>query len=153
MRRSAWAVPILAATLVVATLSGSSSGAGSPGGRPPTQPTAAASRFDGAFAVSALTVEGTEAPLRVPIRIELDSVYGQLTIDTGCNTKLGSFSIFDDGRAGFTVAGGSQLTCTAGPERQEAQLLAVLGEVTSWTESGDGLVLVSQGGDEVELAR
>jgi heat shock protein HslJ len=151
VRRLGWAAPVLALTVLLATQS--SSGSASPGGPASPRPVTAAGGYEGAFTLASLTVGGSGQPLAVPVHVELDPVHGQLTIDTGCNTKLGSFSLLDDGRAGVTVAGGTELPCTAGPGRQEARLLAVLAEVSSWRESGAGLVLQSAGGGEVELAR
>jgi heat shock protein HslJ len=145
------AAGVLAAGMLAAALLGLGDGL-TVGGRG-TEPTVADRRFGGSYAVTSLAVDGVEMPLVVPASVDLDAVHGQFSVGTGCNTKLGAFSLLADGQAGVTVAGGSQLQCTAEAQHQEDELLAALSEVSSWSETTGGLVLQSAGGDVVELAR
>ena len=116
-----------------------------------TGPTVADRRFGGLFTLTALTIDGQdEAPLE-PIVFEIDAEFGSLAIDTACGTLLGSFSFFDDGRAGITIAGGSQQSCGADVEAQTGRLLAALGRIDAWSTSGVGFNLQSPMDDMLSL--
>ena len=127
------------------------SACGSDGTGESTGPTVADRRFGGLFTLTALTIDGQdEAPLE-PIVFEIDTEFGSLAIDTACGTLLGSFSFFDDGRAGITIAGRSPPTCGAEVEAQTGQLLAALGRIDAWMATGVGFDLKSPMGDILSL--
>lgn len=133
-------------------LAGLTAGCGSVSGPAPDVAVADA-RLGGSYTVASMTVdEQSETPV-VPVTFQIDADYGELVVDTGCNTLLGSFSLLGDGRAGVTLAGGSSLSCTDTAQQQESTLLATLAGVDSWSETAAGLALHAPGGDEIVLAR
>lgn len=96
-------------------------------------------RFDGEFVVTALTSNDQEVALPVAPLVGFETEFGALTVNPGCNTYFGSFTLAEDGVASFTIAGGSSQDC-GDLDEQEELVLAALRGVTSWTEAPDGFV-------------
>ncbi len=97
-------------------------------------------RFDGTFDITELLVDGSSVALEQRPMIEIDAEFGGLTVLAGCNTSFGSFSLDEDGRASFTVTGGTENDC--GPlADQETAILAALAAVDQWSETDDGFRL------------
>lgn len=115
-------------------------------------PTVVNARFGGSFTMTSLTVDGETAEVIEPVGFDIDAEFGALGIDTPCGTLLGSFSFFEDGRAGITISGSDQRSCSAEAEAQEVNLLAVLGRISRWTETDSGFELRSTTADTVVLA-
>jgi hypothetical protein len=108
-------------------------------------------RFDGSFSVTTIELDGQSEPPVEPMVVEIDATFGDLTIDTTCGSLLGSFSFFDDGRAGITIAGRSNETCSDEAEAQIERLLTVLGRVTRWTADENMVELVGPSGEGISL--
>ncbi len=103
----------------------------------PSQQTVVDPRFDGAFTVTELVVDGTDLPLSMMPRIVIESSFGDLTVEPGCNTYFGSLSLTEDGGASFTVTGGSDQNCE-NLAAQEQGILDALAIATAWEASDDG---------------
>lgn len=100
-------------------------------------PRVADPRFEGDFVVTAVEVDGaTVEPIQLP-RITIESRFGGLTVQPGCNVHFGSFTLDEDGSASFTVTGGSDLDC-GDLTAQETAILAALDGATSWTATDGG---------------
>lgn len=108
-------------------------------------------RFDGLFTVTTIELDGqTESPVE-PIVFEIDANFGDLAIDTTCGTLLGSFSFFDDGSAGITIAGRSVNPCSDEAEDQMERLLTILGQVTAWTADDTTVEVAGPSGARISL--
>jgi len=100
-------------------------------------PRVADARFDGTFEIVELIVDGDAVALDQRPTIEIEAEFGGLTVMSGCNTSFGSFSLDEDGRASFTVTGGTEADC--GPlADQETAILAALAAVDQWSEADEG---------------
>lgn len=109
-------------------------------------------RFEGEFTVTSIMLDGQDVPLRTLATVDIDTVFGGLTVIPGCNTYFGSFTLTEAGRASFTVAGGSSQDCgDLGP--QEDAVLAALGAAERWSETPDGFRFESGGGDSISVSR
>lgn len=107
-------------------------------------PRVADARFDGRFDIVEVVVDEDPIALTQQPTIEIEAQFGGLTVLPGCNTYFGSFTLAEDGRASFTVTGGSEQDC--GPlDDQEAAVLAVLGAVDQWVEADTGFRLSGAG--------
>lgn len=113
-------------------------------------PRVADARFDGRFDIVDLVVDQDPFSLAQQPTIEIEAQFGGLTVLPGCNTYFGSFTLAEDGRASFTVTGGSGQDC--GPlADQEAAVLAALDAVDQWVEADAGFRL-SGGGSSLSIA-
>jgi hypothetical protein len=111
---------------------------GSPDGqRPDDGPRVADDRFDGEFAITDVVVDGVARPPVQRPSLAIEARFGGLTVNPGCNTYLGSFTLTEDGRASFTVTGGSDLDCGDLTAQEEAVLSALDG-ATDWAEIDGG---------------
>ncbi len=100
-------------------------------------PRVADARFDGTFEIVGVALDGAEMALDQRPMMEIEAEFGGLTVMPGCNTFFGSFSLDNDGRASFTVTGGTEIDC--GPlADQETTILAALAAVDQWSETDDG---------------
>ncbi len=100
-------------------------------------PRVADARFEGTFEIVDVMVDGVEIALDQRPIIEIEAEFGGLTVMPGCNTSFGSFSLDEDGRASFTVTGGTEIDC--GPlADQETAILTALATVDQWSETDDG---------------
>ena len=127
------------------------SGCGSSGSGQSTEPTVAERPFDGLFSLTVLTIAGDDETPLEPIVFEIDDEFGGLAIDTACGILLGSFSFFDDGVAGITVAGRSRQTCGPDVEAQVTRLLDTFSRISTWTRTDTGIDLRSPTGDWLQL--
>jgi heat shock protein HslJ len=100
-------------------------------------PRVADPRFEGTFVVSELTVDGEVLAIDLLPTVAIDTVFGRLTVEPGCNTFFGSYTLAEDGEASFTIAGGTGRDCPDLADQEEA-VVAALRNVTSWTETDDG---------------
>ena len=152
-------VPLAAAAVIIA-------GCGSTDGADASGPTVAPARAGGTYQLERLLVRGEGVAIDSigdadGAQVTIDAEFGGLRIDTACGVLLGSFSLLDDGRAGFTVAGGSTSECSEAAEAQRDQLLAALGRIEAWEappadardEPLAGLEFTSPDGDVVTVAR
>jgi hypothetical protein len=113
-------------------------------------PRVADARFDGRFDIVDLVVDQEPVSLTQQPTIEIETQFGALTVLPGCNTYFGSFTLASDGRASFTVTGGSGQDC--GPlDDQEAAVLAALDAVDQWVEADTGFRF-SGGGSSLSIA-
>ena len=121
---------------------------------PANYPTIASPTVQGRFEIVELSDDGGAADLAGPVTptVAFDVVTGELRIETGCNQYLGSFTLDPDGRASFTVAGGTREQCPDGQEL-ERQTLDAFGRIDGWTEVGDGLELTGLGSTVIRLRR
>jgi hypothetical protein len=127
----------------------------------PSGPTVAAAELGGTYEVRQLEVAGVEATIDEAgldggaVTLTIDAEFGGLRIDTACGTLLGSFTLEADGRAGFTVAGGSTRECSPSAADQRDSLVGPLGRVDTWTTDPptSGLELTSPAGDSITLER
>ncbi len=114
-------------------------------------PTVADAELTGIYVVERLVGQpGPMEPAVTPV-IEIDTRFGDLTVEPGCNTFLGSFTLDDDGTASFTVTGGTKKACpdlAADGVDQDRFVLDALAAVDRWSRDGDGLLLT---GPDAEL--
>lgn len=109
-------------------------------------------RFDGDFVISNLTTQGDPVPLAAVASLNIETEFGGLVVEPGCNTYYGSFTLTDDGTASFSVAGGTNRTCD-GLEQQDEPVIRTLTAVSSWSETTDGFRLEGAGGESLTLNR
>ncbi len=109
-------------------------------------------RFDGDFRIESVSLDGRAIELVQGPRLTIETVFGGLTVEPGCNTYFGSFTLAEDGTASFTVAGGSTEPC-AELERQEQAVLAALREATSWSEIDGGFRFDGNAGHSLTIVR
>lgn len=100
-------------------------------------PRVADARFDGEFVATTLARNGQEVPLTVAPIVIFETRFGALTVNPGCNTYFGSFTLAEDGGASFTIAGGSRQDC-GDLNEQEELLLSALRGAASWVAVDDG---------------
>ncbi len=100
-------------------------------------PRVADSRFEGDFAITAVSHDGQVDELSTPVRLNFETIFGALTVEPGCNIYFGSFTLAEDGSASLTIAGGSREDCGR-LAAQEELVLAALRAVDSWAEVDDG---------------
>ncbi len=113
---------------------------------------ASSSAFVGTFDVTGFISGGQDVPLTGPPAITVDDVTASVSVDTGCNTHLGSYSFFDDGRISLTFTGGTRRDCEAALKTQDDLIITTLGEVENWTSpSSTSLSLSTPDGDVVDL--
>jgi heat shock protein HslJ len=100
-------------------------------------PRVADPRFEGDFVVTAVEVDGASVEAIQLPRIMIETRFGGLTVQPGCNVYFGSFTLGEDGTASFTVTGGSDQDC-GDLTGQETAILAALDGATSWTTIDGG---------------
>ncbi|MEM9564158.1 MAG: META domain-containing protein [Actinomycetota bacterium] len=100
-------------------------------------PRVAHPRFDGRFEIVELDGADGRTALRQSPSLTIDARFGRLEVDPGCNTYLGSFTLDEDGRASFTITGGTGFDCEDLAD-QELAVLDALDGVDAWSEDGDG---------------
>ncbi len=101
-------------------------------------------RFDATWIVEDMTAEGDPVDLEsANILVDIDTRIAAVTVETGCRTLLGSYTLADDGRAGFTLPGTKGDCGGAEPwlADLDATFLTAVSTVDSWTISGDRLEL------------
>ena len=147
---------------VLLLVAGCGSGDIEPGGHGST---VAEAELGGDYLLTRLVVGGNNggevSPDDYAPTVNIETDFGALRIETECGDLLGSFSLLADGRAGFTVAGGSTRLCDAASSANNELLVSALGRVDSWSgvgadselDSGSGLHLESRAGDLIELTR
>lgn len=114
-------------------------------------PRVADAQFDGDFVISDLMLQGEPVPLAAVASLNIETEFGGLVVEPGCNTYYGSFTLTDDGTASFSVAGGTNRTCD-GLEQQDLPVIRALTGVSMWSDLGDGFVLEGPAGDAVTLS-
>lgn len=100
-------------------------------------PRVAHPRFEGDFTIDAVELDGSATELVQQPRVTIETRFGGLTVQPGCNTYFGAFTLDEDGTASFTVTGGTDLDCGDLAD-QEAVVLAALDGATSWTPVDGG---------------
>lgn len=124
----------------------------------PDQPTSSdqgltATSFDGKFVVEELQT-GTDDVLNpTSMTITIDADAASVDVDSGCNTHLGSYSLFDDGTASFTLVGGTTKACDAELRPQDLAIQEALAAVDSWSGDTTTIVFESPDADLVTLRR
>lgn len=131
---------VVAAVALVVVLGGcgaSDDGGGGPVGPADDGPRVADARFDGRFDIVEVVLDGTDVPIGQEVTLDIEAEFGGLTVRPGCNTYFGSFSLDDDGRASFTVTGGTEMDCGR-LTGQERAILDALDAIDHWegTEVG-----------------
>ncbi|MEZ5225301.1 MAG: META domain-containing protein [Acidimicrobiales bacterium] len=102
--------------------------------------------FDATWTVESMVIDGEPVDLASDvIVVDIDTSLASVEAATGCRTLFGSFTFLDDGRAGFTLPGGTKPACD---DDTEPWLLAIdrsfasaIGAVETWSTSGDELTL------------
>lgn len=128
---------LLALVVLLAACGAADDGDGADGGEI-TGPTVADLRFDGRYDLRSLRADGDDAAVPSPTVFDIDAEFGALEILAGCGRLLGSFSLLPDGRAGLTIAGGSNGDCSASEAAFDQRLRAAAAAITTWTEGADG---------------
>jgi hypothetical protein len=123
------------------------------GGDDGAPPTIASPDLGGRWRVAEVTIDGEPQPDPVTALIELETDFGGVEIDTDCGTEIGAFTLDDDGRAGFSLTGGSTTGCSADTQVGRDQLVELLGEVDQWSGGDDRLALTTPSDHTVELTR
>ncbi len=113
-------------------------------------PRVADQRFDGEFVAISVTVDGQPVTLLTDPLVIIETEFGSLTINPGCNSYFGSFTLAEDGTASFTVAGGSTQDCGE-LTRQEDAVLAAIAGVESWTATDRGFRFDGRDGDAITV--
>lgn len=153
-RRWVLLIALLSATASLAVACGSDDPADAAGsGSGLTGQRVADQRLEGSWRVSSIVDDGEETTAASTVLIELDTTFGDVAVDSSCGSDLGAFSLFDDGRAGFSLTGGSQRDCDAASGAEREQLVTVLTDVTGWKETAAGLRFTTPSGDQVDLTR
>lgn len=151
--RHRWLVAVTAAVMAVGACAEPSGGAGPtasvPGGEPgtTTPPTTEPAALDGAWVLTAGTVDGSEIPLdpgyRVTMTIDGATVGGR----SACNSYGGDLAV-DDGSISIGRLGGTDMACEPPIMEIEAAFLDGLVRVTEAARDGHTLVLT---GSEAEF--
>lgn len=112
-------------------------------------------RFDRVWTVESLTVDDSPYDLGAGlVVVDIDTRQASVQIETGCRTLLGSFSLLDDGRAGFSLPGSDRDGCGDDIEPWLAELDATLGatlEAVDRWDRRDGRLVLSNDRAEVVL--
>lgn len=95
-------------------------------------------RFEGRFNIVDVEVDGARVAVEGEPNLTIDAEFGELTVEAGCNQHFGSFTLTEDGRASFTITGGSADSCGSPIDGAEANVLAALDDVTGWSEVDGG---------------
>lgn len=95
----------------------------------------------GSFLLTDWTGAGQEIAVDDPSLLVLEAEFGSAALETSCGIELGAYSLLDDGRAGFTLAGGRSVPCSVDAARQQTRLRDTLGTVDAWTVTNDTLTL------------
>lgn len=107
----------------------------------------------GRFAVvSVATPEDRTISVSDEARVTLDDELASISVETGCNRYLGSYSFFTDGRMSVTLTGGTDKPCPA-EEKTDQILQMVLSVVDRWERNGDEVTFGSDLGYAVDLRR
>ncbi len=112
-------------------------------------PTIAPAEVNGVYELTSVQPsisETTDIAFTATPSAELDVVTGTLAIDTACNRYLGSFSLEDDGRASFTITGGTSDECPAEVADQDDLMLEVLAATDQWSQDGGNLLFSGTAG-------
>ena len=110
-------------------------------------------RFDAVWTVDAIELDGVDIPFEAGlVLVDIDTSLASVEAATGCRRLFGSFTLLDDGRAGFTLPGGTKPACDDDEEPWLVELDeafdVAIGQVDSWSGGGDSLVLT---GPDAEL--
>lgn len=111
-------------------------------------PRVADPRFEGRFVITEVDVGNDIETFDLMPVIAIETVFGGLTVEPGCNTHFGSFTLDDDGTASFTVAGDTGRDCGE-LAAQETLVIDTLTSVESWAEGPDGFRLDGPAGSLV----
>lgn len=136
---------LLGAVVGIAMLTVSCAADSEETGVPVGFPTIAAENLGGVYNIVQIEpVDAGPTPLVLSVTptVELDVVTGSLTIDTACNRHLGSFTLDDQGRASFTIPGGTTDACPDEAAAEDQLLLNILDETSQWA-GGDGTLTFS----------
>lgn len=111
---------------------------------------------DASWVVSSIEVDGQAVDLRSGlIIVDIDTSIDAVEIATGCRTLLGSFTFLDDGRAGFTLPGGTKDRCDTDTESWLLELdetfAGTIGAVTNWTGGNDEPLILTGPASEIVL--
>ncbi len=109
-------------------------------------------RFDHTWIVAEITVEGDPVELgSANILVDIDTRLTSVTVETGCRTLLGSYTLADDGQAGFTLPGSTGDCDGVEPWLSELDgtFLIAVSAVDAWTITDDRLELDGPGGSLV----
>ena len=91
------------------------------------------------------------------IVVDIDTSIDAVEIATGCRTLLGSFTFLEDGRAGFTLPGGTKDRCDEDTERWLAALdetfADAIGSVTNWSGGDTEPLTLSGPSGEIVMDR
>lgn len=112
--------------------------------------------FDASWVVSSIEVDGQAVDLQSGlIVVDIDTSIDAVEIATGCRTLLGSFTFLDDGRAGFTLPGGTKDRCD---DDTESWLIALdetfattIGAITTWSGGGNEPLILAGPASEIVL--
>lgn len=102
----------------------------------------------GLYTVDEATDSSGPIELGEPPTVSIDTEFGTLRIDAGCNDHFGSFTLAGNGLASFTLAGQTDTTCDAATEMSEKRLIAAFAQIDSWSMNGQ---LVELDGDQTAL--
>ena len=123
------------------------------GGIPDGYPTIASADFQGTFEIVGATIAGQPLEL-VTIstrQIDFDVVTGAATVDLGCERRLGSFTLADDGQASITLTGRIEIE-PCSPSDVDDSLVELIDRIERWEPTDGGFRLVAAGGDDLVLA-
>ncbi len=121
---------------------------------PDGYPTIASPDFHATFEVTGSTIGGREVELEAAStrQMAFDVVTGEARVDLGCDRRLGSFTLADDGQASITLTG-RQAVDPCPPSEVDDALWELIDRVERWEQTADGLRLVAAGGDDLVLTR
>ncbi len=119
---------------------------------PDGYPTIASAEFNGSFAITAATVAGSAVELDPASSrlVGFDVVTGAAEVDLGCDRRLGSFTMTDDGRASITLTG-QIVVDPCSPSDVDDDLWALIERVERWESTDGGFRLIATGGDNLVL--
>lgn len=136
-------LPLLLGALILLNGCAADGSDGDQAGAKGGEPRVADARFEGDFEIANISRDGQQIALSTAATLNFETVYGGLTVDPGCNTYFGSFTLEEDGTASITIAGGSREVCGA-LDTQELVVLQALAAVTAWIETDSGFRFTGQ---------
>ena len=122
-------------------------------GIPDGYPTIAPPEFHGIFEISGVAIAGQPLDLGTAStrQITFDVVTGAVTVDLGCDRRLGSFTLAAGGQASITLTGRIEVD-PCPPSDLDVSLVELVERIERWESTDGGFRLVAAGGDNLVLA-
>ncbi|MDH3301354.1 MAG: hypothetical protein OES24_12690 [Acidimicrobiia bacterium] len=122
-------------------------------GIPDGYPTIAPPEFHGIFEISGVAIAGQPLDLGTAStrQITFDVVTGAVTVDLGCDRRLGSFTLAAGGQASITLTGRIEVD-PCPPSDLDGSVVDLAERIERWESTDGGFRLVAAGGDNLVLS-